>query len=64
MMTSTLFAQSLGEYAGGGGGIAGGLASSVQSGFRWLELSFREDQHLWIGAAVCLVLGLWVFRRR
>ena len=63
MMTSTLFAQSLGEY-GGGSGIAAGLASSVQNGVRWFELSFREDQHLWIGARVCVALGLGVCRRR
>ncbi|HVH55912.1 MAG TPA: hypothetical protein VM791_06640 [Vicinamibacterales bacterium] len=59
-----LIAQSLGEYGGGGGGIASGLATSVQNGARWLELSLREDRNLWIAAVVCVVLLLVVTRRR
>ena len=59
-----LSAQSLGEYGGGGGGIASGLATSVQNGARWLELSLREDRNLWIAAVVCVVLLLVVTRRR
>lgn len=59
---TTLFAQSLGEYAGGSGGIAAELASVVQSGSQWHQLSLREHRLLWITAA--LVLGLWAFRRR
>jgi hypothetical protein len=62
--TIVLFAQSLGEYAGGGGGIASGLASSAQNGARWLQLTLREDRSLWIGAALCLVMVLWFSRRR
>jgi hypothetical protein len=61
---STVFAQSLGEYAGGGGGIAAVMASAVRDTSNWLQLSLREDRHLWIGAVVCLVLAMWVFRRR
>jgi hypothetical protein len=59
-----LIAQSLGEYGGGGGGIAPGLATSVQNGARWLELSLREDRNLWIAAVVGVVLLLVVTRRR
>lgn len=58
-----LFAQSLGEYAGGSG-LAARLASAVETGVDWLELSLREDRSLWIAAVVCLVLALLVFRRR
>jgi hypothetical protein len=57
-------AQSLGEYGGGGGGIASGVATSVQNGARWLELSLREDRTLWIAGVVCVVLLLVVTRRR
>jgi hypothetical protein len=59
-----LIAQSLGEYGGGGGGIASGLATSVQNGARWLELSLREDHTLWVAAVVCVALFLVVTRRR
>jgi hypothetical protein len=59
-----LIAQSLGEYGGAGGGIASGLASSIQNGARWLELSFREDRTYWIAAVVCVVLFLVMTRRR
>jgi len=59
-----LIAQSLGEYGGGGGGIASGVATSVQNGARWLELSLREDRTLWITAVVCVALFLFVTRRR
>ena len=59
-----LSAQSLGEDGGGGGGIASGLATSVQNGARWLELSLREDRNLWIAAVVGVVLLLVVTRRR
>lgn len=59
-----LIGQSLGEYGGGGGGIASGIATSVQNGARWLELSLREDRTLWIAAAVCVLLFLVVSGRR
>ena len=59
-----LIAQSLGEYGGGGGGIASGIATSVQNGSRWLEMSLREDRTLWITAAVCVALFLFMTRRR
>jgi hypothetical protein len=59
-----LIAQSLGEYGGGGGGIASGLATSVQNGARWLELSLREDRNWWIAAVVGVVLLLVMTRRR
>jgi hypothetical protein len=58
-----LIAQSLGEY-GGGGGIASGLATSVQNGMNWIQLSLREDRNLWLAAVVCVVLGMLFFRRR
>jgi hypothetical protein len=59
-----LIAQSLGEYGGGGGGIASGIASSIQNGARWFELSLREDRAYWITAVVCVVLFLVLTRRR
>ncbi len=58
-----LIAQSLGEY-GGGGGIAAGIATTVQNGANWIQLSLREDRNLWIAAVVCVVVGMWLFRRR
>ena len=63
-MKSMLIAQSLGEYGGAGGGIAEGIASSVRNGSYWLQNSWREDRSLWIGAVVCVLLGMWLFRRR
>ena len=57
-----IFAQSLGEY-GVAGGVIGEVARGVESGAQWIELSLREDPAIWIIAAVCLVLGLWLTRR-
>jgi hypothetical protein len=62
-MWPTLFAQSLGEY-GAGSGIAASVASSIQDGAHWLELSLKEDRGMWIAGAICVVLGVWLFRRR
>jgi hypothetical protein len=63
-MRAMLIAQSLGEYGGAGGGIAAGLASTVTNGINWVELSLREDRNLWIAAVVCVLLGMWLFKRR
>lgn len=57
-----IFAQSLGEY-GVAGGVIGEFARGVESGAQWIELSLRDDRAIWIIAAVCLVLGLWLTRR-
>jgi hypothetical protein len=57
-----IFAQSLGEY-GVAGGVLGQFASGVESGAQWIEMSLREDRVIWIAAALCLVLGLWLTRR-
>lgn len=57
-----LIAQSLGEY--GAGSVIAQLATNAESGAAWLQRSFQEDRTVWIAAAVCLVLGMWIFRRR
>lgn len=58
-----IFAQSLGEY-GGSSGVLAQLFGVFESGTQWVELSLREDRTIWIAAGICLVLGLWLFRRR
>jgi hypothetical protein len=58
-----IFAQSLGEY-GVTGGVIGQFARGVESGAEWIQLSLREDRAIWIAAGLCLVLGLWLTRRR
>lgn len=64
-MGRILLAQSLGQYGGAsGGGIADAVTSSVQNAAVWVQLSLRGDRSLWIGGVVCLLLGMWVFRRR
>jgi hypothetical protein len=57
-----LIAQSFGEY--GGGGLLARAATLVESAIQWVELSFRENRSLWIAAAVCMAIVLWLFRRR
>lgn len=57
-----IFAQSLGEY-GGSSGVLAQFARAFQSSAQWVQLSFSEDRPIWIGAGVCLVLALWLFRR-
>jgi hypothetical protein len=57
-----IFAQSMGEY-GGGGGVMAQVVRAVESGAQWVQLSFSEDRPLWIAAGVFLVLALWLFRR-
>ena len=59
-----LIAQALGEYAGGSGGLGAELSTSIQKGVIWLQLSWRDDRSLWIGAIVCVLVGMWFFRRR
>lgn len=56
-----IIAQSFGEY--GGGNLLGQVASSVESGVQWVQLSVRANPDLWIGAAIALVLLAWLFRR-
>ena len=57
-----IFAQSLGEY-GGSSGLVAQFARAFESSTQWVQLSFREDRPVWIGAGVCLVFVLWLFRR-
>jgi ABC-type molybdate transport system permease subunit len=57
-----LFAQSLGEY--GAGGIVAQIGTTIESAARWLQRSLQEDRAAWIVAALCVVLGMWLFRRR
>ena len=57
-----VLAQSLGEY-GASGGVMAQLVSAIESGADWMQLSLREDHAIWIGAGICLVVGLWLFRR-
>lgn len=61
-MKALLVAQALGEYAGGGGGVAAELGGLVQTAGQWLQLSLREQKVWWIAAA--LLFALWAFRRR
>lgn len=64
-MGRILLAQSVGQYGGaGGGGIAEAVTSSVQNAAVWMQLSLREDRSVWIAGVVCLLFGMWVFRRR
>jgi hypothetical protein len=58
-----VYAQSIGEY-GGASGVLAQVVRTLESAAQWVELSFREDRPIWIAAGVCLVIGLWVFRRR
>jgi len=57
-----IFAQSLGEY-GGSSGVLAQFVRAIQSSTQWIELSFTEDRPLWIGAGVCVLIVLWLFRR-
>ena len=57
-----ILAQSLGEY-GASGGVMAQLVGAVESSTEWVQLSLREDRAIWIGAGICLVVGLWLFRR-
>jgi hypothetical protein len=52
--------QNIGEY----GGLAGGLGGGIQSAVDWVEMSLQQDRGVWIGAAVLVVVLLFVFRRR
>jgi len=51
--------QNLGEY----GGLAG-MGAGIQSAADWVGNSFDRDRGVWFGAAVVIVLLLFVFRRR
>ena len=57
-----LVAQSLGEY--GAASVLSQLAANAESGAEWLQRSLQEDRTVWIVAAVCLVICMWLFRRR
>lgn len=63
MRPPVILAQSLGEY-GGSSGLLARAIHALEAGMNWVQLSLREDRPVWIGAAVCVVLGLWLFRRR
>ena len=51
--------QNLGEY-----GALSGLSGGLQSAANWVETSFDQDRGVWLGAAVLIVILLFVFRRR
>jgi uncharacterized protein (TIGR03382 family) len=57
-----LLAQSLGEYGSLGGGIAR-IATTFESGAQWVTSSLHEHPVVWI-AAVAVMAGAWLFRRR
>ena len=57
-----VFAQSLGEY-GGSSGVIAQFVRAIESGSQWVQLSFNEDRSVWIAVGVCLVIGLWLFRK-
>jgi hypothetical protein len=57
-----IFAQSMGEY-GGGGGVMAQVVRAVESGAQWVQLSFSEDRPVWITVGICLLLAVWLFRR-
>ena len=63
-----LNAQGLGEYAGIAGSSAGGAlgaeSSPLQNGINWLQHSWQDDRGLWIGAIVCVMLGIRFYSRR
>jgi hypothetical protein len=58
-----LLAQSFGEY-GGSSGVGARLIRAFESAAQWIELSLREDRSAWIAGVVCVVIALWLFRRR
>jgi hypothetical protein len=58
-----LLAQSFGEY-GGSSGVGARLIRAFESAAQWIELSLREDRSAWIAGVVCVVIVLWLFRRR
>ncbi len=51
--------QNLGEY-----GALAGLSAGLQSGVNWVETSLDQNRGVWIGAAVAIVILLFVFRKR
>ena len=57
-----IFAQSLAR-TGVAGAVIGQFARAVESGAQWIELSLKNDRAIWVAAALCLVLGLWLTRR-
>jgi hypothetical protein len=59
----TVLAQSLGEY-GAAGGLLDRFAATVSSGTQWMQTSFQQSPTVWIAAAVCLVIVVWLFRGR
>ena len=58
-----LLAQAMGEYGGTSGGILGIFAGAVSSAHDWVTTSWAQDQPLWIGGGVCLLVVFWLFRR-
>jgi hypothetical protein len=51
--------QNIGEY----GGLAG-AGSGLQSATDWIANSLDQDRGVWIGAAVVIVILLFLFRRK
>ncbi len=59
-----MWAQSMGQYGGAGGGILDRMAAAVSSAYGWVETSLRLDRPAWIVGGVCLLIVLWFFRKR
>lgn len=55
-------AQSMGEYAGSR--IIDRAIEIVSSSWRWMEESLARDTPMWMAAGACLLIGMWLFRRR
>ena len=51
--------QNLGEY-----GALSGIGAGFQSAAEWVGNSLDQDRGVWIGAAVVVVILLFVFRKR
>lgn len=61
---SPMWAQSIVEYGGAGGGIFDRIAAVFSSAYVWVETSLRHDRPVWIVAGVCLLMAMWLFRKR
>lgn len=57
-------AQAMGEYGGAGGGILDRAVEAVSATGNWVATSVTQDRPVWIFGGVCLLIGLWLFRRR
>ena len=58
-----MLAQSIGEYGGAGGGIAGAFVQVITSAQRWITDSLAHDTREWVIGVVVLLIVLWLLRR-